>query len=72
MRWSLFLPPAALVPTALMAVGFLLIGDLQKLGIGKALMQRPSEVMELYLYLFLLFYLIVFARRIRDLQNDAR
>ena len=71
MRWSLFLPPAALVPTALMAVGFLLIGDLQKLGIGKALMQRPSEVMELYLYLFLLFYLIVFARRIRELESDT-
>ena len=32
------------------------------------LIQRPSETIELYLYFFILAYLIIFARRIREIE----
>jgi hypothetical protein len=36
-------------------------------GYGK-LLQRPSETIETYLYFFILAYLIVFARRIGEIE----
>jgi hypothetical protein len=32
------------------------------------ILQRPSETIEVYLYFFILAYLIVYARRIKELQ----
>jgi len=70
-RWSLFLPAAALVPTAL---GWLLFRSVSQLNkdYGIALVHRPSESVETFMYLFLLFYMIVFARRIAELEAEER
>ncbi|MCJ7598891.1 MAG: hypothetical protein MUO41_09765 [Methyloceanibacter sp.] len=70
-RWSLFLPAAALVPTALGWFFFRGVSQLNK-SYGHALVQRPSESVETFMYLFLLFYLIVFARRINELEAEKR
>jgi len=67
-RVSLFLPAAALVPTALGAMLFKLVDRLQQAGYLATLIQRPSEVIETYLYFFILAYLIVYARRLRELE----
>lgn len=70
-RFSLFLPPAALVPAALGTVGFKLIDMLYQRDYIGELLQRPSEVIENYLYFFVLAYLIVFTRRIHALEAQA-
>jgi hypothetical protein len=67
-RLSLFLPPAALLSTAVIAMLFKLTGLSQK-GYIPELVHRPSEAIESYLYYFILAYLIVFARRIRQLET---
>jgi hypothetical protein len=67
-RLSLFLPPAALVPTALGAFASKLIDRLQQGGYVDTILQRPSETIETYLYFFMLAYLIVYARRIKVLE----
>ena len=41
----------------------------QKGYIGE-LMQRPSETIESLLYVFILAYLVVFARRIREIERE--
>jgi hypothetical protein len=68
MRWSLFFPPVAIVPTALLVIAFQLVSDVQKVDLLEGVVQRPSEVVELYLYFFLLIYMMVFARRVRELE----
>jgi uncharacterized integral membrane protein len=60
-RMSLFLPASALLPTAVIAMDF-------KLELVHRLVNRPSEAVELYLYFFILGYLIVYARRIREVE----
>jgi len=67
-RASLFLPAAALVPTALGAFIFKLIDRLQQGDYVGTILQRPSETIETYLYFFILAYLIVYARRIKALE----
>jgi hypothetical protein len=67
-RVSLFLPAAALVPTAFGASLFKLLDRLQQSGLGHTILHRPSETIETYLYLFILGYLIVYARRIKQLE----
>ena len=70
-RLSLFLPATALVPTAIGSVAFKLFDMLyQKQYLGE-LIQRPSETIESYLYFFLLAYLIVFARRIGEIEAET-
>jgi len=75
MRWSLFFPADALAPTALCAVMFKITDSLLD-GFGiPSLVPRPSEAIEFYLYLFILFYLVVLTRRIGELEaeeNTAR
>ncbi|MBC8020791.1 MAG: hypothetical protein H7X78_06215 [Methyloceanibacter sp.] len=63
-RMALFLPAAALVPAALFAVFFKGAGTL-------AMAARPSEAAEFYLYFFMVAYLIVFERRIREIEREA-
>ncbi|MGH6734627.1 MAG: hypothetical protein ACRECX_00895 [Methyloceanibacter sp.] len=70
-RWSLFLPAAALVPAALGWLFFRGVSQWNKV-YGETLVQRPSESVETFMYLFLLFYMIVFARRIAELEGEAR
>ena len=68
-RWSLFLPAAALVPAALGWALFRGVNQVTKI-FGESLVPRPSESVETFIYLFLLFYMIVFARRIRELESS--
>ncbi|MEX1060899.1 MAG: hypothetical protein WED13_07740 [Methyloceanibacter sp.] len=67
-RGSLFLPAAALVPTALGALIFKLVDRLQQGGYVATILQRPSETIETYLYFFILAYLLVYARRLKELE----
>jgi disulfide bond formation protein DsbB len=69
-RVALFLPSAALVPTALFMLGFKIDGTLSKVTGMNFLAARPSEAVEFYLYFFILAYLIVFERRIREIETD--
>jgi len=68
-RFALFFPAAALVPTALLALGFKLLDEARARELVLAY-ERPSESIELYLYFFILAYLIVFTRRIGELHTD--
>jgi hypothetical protein len=67
-RASLFLPAGALVPTALGVLIFKLIDRLQQGAFVPTILGRPSETIETYLYFFILAYLIVYARRIKQLE----
>jgi disulfide bond formation protein DsbB len=69
-RLSLFLPAAALIPTAVAALGIKLADLLGQKGYAGELMQRPSEAIEIYLYFFILAFLIVLERRIRELETE--
>jgi hypothetical protein len=67
-RASIFVPAAALVPTALGATIFKLVDRLQQGGHMPTLLFRPSETIETYLYFFIFAYLLVLARRIKELE----
>jgi hypothetical protein len=67
-RASLFLPADALVPTALGAFIFKLIDRLQQGAHIPTILHRPSETIETYLFFFILAYLIVYARRLKELE----
>jgi hypothetical protein len=71
-RVSLLLPPAAIVPTALIAMLFKGLDRLQQLDVMAAPVARPSESVELYLYFFILLYFIVYRRRIGELEAAER
>ena len=68
-RFALFFPAAALVPTALLALCFKLLDEARARELVLAY-ERPSESIEFYLYFFILAYLIVFSRRIGELETD--
>jgi hypothetical protein len=70
-RLSLFLPPAALIPISLGVFAFKYLDVAQQKGYLQILVQRPSESVEFYLYLFILAYLIVFARRIHEIETEG-
>jgi hypothetical protein len=70
-RASLFLPADAMVPLAIGAMFFKVVDRLQQAHI-KTLLDRPSETIETYLYVFIVAYLLIYARRIRELEADAR
>jgi len=67
--WAVFFPPITIMPVALTAAFFKLTAfSNSELGIS-GLVPRPSEVTETFLYLFLLYYMIMFARRV-SLMRD--
>jgi len=69
-RVSLFLPPTALVTTALGPTTFKLVDWLQP---GREeILKRPSETIETYFFFFILAYLIVYARRIKQLEAPPK
>ncbi|MGA7456657.1 MAG: hypothetical protein WBW51_04935 [Methyloceanibacter sp.] len=68
-RFALLFPAAALVPTALLALCFKLLDEARARDLVLAY-ERPSESIEFYLYFFILAYLIVFSRRIGELETD--
>jgi len=67
-RWALYLPANALVPVALGWLLFKGAATVHKEFDWVPLVQRPAEATETFIYLFLLFYVIVFARRVRELE----
>lgn len=70
---ALFTAPFALLPGALLAFCFKGLGSLQNAGLAGGLLLRPSETTETLYYMFILFYSIVFARRLAVLAApDAR
>jgi hypothetical protein len=69
-RLSLFLPPAALVPTAIAVFAFKYLDVAQQKGYLPTLVQRPSEAVELFLYFFIFAYLVIFERRIREIEQE--
>ena len=69
-RVSLFLPATALMPVAIGAMFFKLVDRIQQSGAVR-LLDRPSETVETYLYVFIIAYLVVYARRIRQLKTEA-
>jgi hypothetical protein len=69
-RLSLFFPPTALLPASLIGIGVKLADMLFQKGYVGELLHRPSETIELYLYFFILAYLIVFTRRIREMKTE--
>jgi disulfide bond formation protein DsbB len=67
-RVSLFLPANATVPLAIGAMFFKVVDRLEQgHHVGK-LLDRPSETIETYLYVFIVAYLVIYARRIRELE----
>lgn len=64
-------PPRAILPVALTAIGFKLIYYLVKREIFPDLLARPSEALETFYYMFILFYLIMLRRRLRHHQSQA-
>ena len=69
-RLSLFLPAAALLPIAVIAIGFALEDVLNQKRFIQQLVHRPSEAVELYLYYFIFAYLLIFTRRITELETQ--
>lgn len=67
-RWALYLPANALVPVALGWLLFKTAATLHKDLDMAPLVERPAEATETFIYLFMLFYVIVFARRVRELE----
>jgi hypothetical protein len=68
-RLALFLPSAALVPTALLMLLFKFDTSFAKYLGGSSLAARSSEAVEVYLYFFVFAYLAIFERRIRELET---
>jgi hypothetical protein len=70
MRLSLFFPPAALLPASLIVFAIKIADMAFQKGHAGELLHRPSETIELYLYCFILAYLIVFTRRLAEIEHD--
>ncbi len=68
---KLFVPSAVLMPTALSAAVFKIAKKVGSDDAALDLVTRPSEALETFFYLFILYYLIIFARRISALETSA-
>jgi len=68
---ALFLPSAVLIPATLFMLAFKIDGTASK-WTGHALFAaRPSEAVEFYLYFFIFAYLVIFERRIREIEREG-
>ena len=70
-RWpllQLLTPTLAIAPAALVALAFKVVDDLGKDFLGGAIYTRPSEVVETFQYLYMLYYVVVLRRRLRALD----
>lgn len=61
----MLVPPGAIVPVSLATVGFDLMTSASKGGGINIFVPRPSEAVELFMYMFILFYMVMFWRRAR-------
>jgi hypothetical protein len=71
-RAALFLPSAVLVPAALFMLAFKIDSTVSKWTGHAVLAARPSEAVEFYLYFFIFAYLVIFERRIRELEREGQ
>jgi hypothetical protein len=65
---ALLTPPLAIAPAAAIALAFKVVDDLGKDVFGTPLYTRPSEVVETFQYLYMLYYVIVLRRRLSALD----
>lgn len=66
---KLYVPSLAVLPVALTAVAFKVIKWIWSHNLfGFLIIARPSEALETFYYLFILFYVVIYARRIRALD----
>lgn len=66
---ALLTPALVIAPAAIIALAFKIVDDLGKDVLGTRLFTRPSEVVETYQYLYMLYYVIVLRRRLRALDQ---
>jgi hypothetical protein len=66
---KLYVPSLAILPIALTCFGFKILKSSYKPFESMRLIYRPSEAMETFFYLFILFYVIIYARRILALDR---
>lgn len=71
-RLALFLPSAVLVPTALLMLFFKFDTSFARYLGGSHAAARSSEAVELYLYFFVFAYLVMFERRVRELETQGQ
>jgi hypothetical protein len=65
---ALLTPPLAIAPAALIALSFKVVDDIGKDVLGSPIYTRPSEVVETFQYLYMLYYVIVLRRRLAALD----
>jgi hypothetical protein len=65
---ALFVSPPAILPAGLTYAVFKVVDHITKKGAFPHLLGRPNEAVESFIYLFILYYLIIFYRRIRALD----
>ena len=65
---ALLTPALAIALPALIALAFKVVDDLGKDVLNTSLFTRPSEVVETFQYLYMLYYVIVLRRRLRSLD----
>jgi hypothetical protein len=65
---ALLTPSLVIAPAAVIALVFKIVDDLGKDVLGYPLYTRPSEVVETFQYLYMLYYVIVLRRRLRALD----
>jgi hypothetical protein len=65
---ALLTPPLAIAPAALIALSFKVVDDLGKSVVGEQIFTRPSEVVETFQYLYMLYYVVVLTRRLTALD----
>lgn len=63
-RLGPFLPPLICLPMAVIAIGVGIVWTLDGFRGHRSLFIRPSEVQEIFFYLFVLLYLVVLRRRL--------
>lgn len=66
---ALLTPALAIAPAAAIALAFKIVDDLGKSVVGTPLFTRPSEVVETFQYLYMLYYVIVLRRRLLALDR---
>ena len=67
---QLITPPMMIICLPLIVLGLKGLSTLQKQNIGRDILLRPSETMELFEYMFILFYLVILVRRIVLLEKQ--
>ena len=65
---ALLTPALVIAPAAVIALAFKVVDDLGKDVLDTRLFTRPSEVVETFQYLYMLYYVVVLRRRLRALD----